>query len=145
MLLAPLALLLACAGDSTGPKSLTLSGNWRQSGDLRDVSNGDSHIHFGSFTLVQAGSDFSGSGEQTGTCSTSPGVHYAGPLSDPAPFAVSNGLLSGRTVSFQRDICTFQGSFLDGNNNRIIGTATGSYSLNGKQYTFAGQWQVDRQ
>lgn len=143
LLLAPLVVVLACGGDSTGPKSLTLSGNWRQSGDLRDVTNGDSHIHIGTFALAQAGTDFSGSGEQTGDCITG-ASHYQGPLSDPAPFAITNGHLVGRTVSFQRDICSFQGSFVDGRNDRMTGTATCSYTLNGKSYSFAGQWQADR-
>jgi hypothetical protein len=140
-----LALALACAGSNTGPdpNDLSLAGKWRQSGDLRDAATGDSHIHLGTFTLRASGDSFAGSGEQSGTCSAS-GHAYAGPLSDPTAFAVTNGLLQGRTVTFQRDICTYQGAFLDGRNDRITGTATCAFSWNGVQYRFEGQWQADK-
>jgi hypothetical protein len=136
--------LAACSGtENTGPERLSLNGTWRQSGDLRDTATGDSHIHLGTFALVQSGDSFSGTGEQSGFCSAASG-NYAGPLADPTPFAVS-GTLVGREVSFRRDICEYHGSFVEGRSNRITGTATCRYNRNGVDYVFAGQWQADKQ
>lgn len=144
LLLPALLAVVACSGsDNTGPERLTLNGNWRQSGDLRDAATGDSHIHLGSFSFVQSGESFAGTGKQSGFCTATSG-QYTGPLSDPTPFAVS-GTLVGREVSFQRDICEYQGSFVEGRSNRITGTATCRYNRNGVDYVFAGQWQADRQ
>jgi len=144
LVLPALLAVVACSGnDNNGPERLSMNGNWRQSGDLRDTATGDSHIHLGTFSLVQSGDSFSGTGEQSGFCSAA-SVKYTGPLADPTPFAVS-GTLVGRDVTFQRDICEYQGSFVAGQSNRITGTATCRYNRNGVDYVFAGQWQADKQ
>jgi hypothetical protein len=135
-------LVVGCGGN-TEPDALSMTGTWRQSGDLRDQTNGDSHIHLGTFTLTQSGAGFSGTGQQSGICSAH-AVQYTGPLADPTPFAVTNGLLSGRKVTFERDICRYQGTFEAGRNNRITGTATCTYVRNGVTYNFTGQWQADK-
>lgn len=142
----PMVLLLAAAcasGETTAPKPLTLTGTWQQSAHLVDAVNGDSHAHLGTFALVQSGENFDGSGEQRGLCST-PTTHYTGPLSDEAPFTIIGGTIVGRTVSFQRDICQYTGSFVAGRTDRITGTATCQYTSNGKNYQFSGGWQPDR-
>lgn len=135
---------VACAsGDTTSPKPLTLSGTWQQSAHLVDDINGDSHAHLGTFALVQSGESFDGTGEQSGLCSTAT-THYTGPLADETPFTITGGTVVGRSVSFQRDVCQFTGSFVPGRNDRMTGTATCSYSANGKTYHFTGGWQADR-
>lgn len=149
LVLPALVALAACSGsDNTGPDRLSLNGTWRQSGDLRDAATGDSHIHIGTFALVQSGDSFSGTGQQVGHCSTAASATYTGPLADPAPFPVS-GTLVGREVRFSRTeaaaSCDYQGSFVEGRSNRITGTATCQYTRNGVDYLFAGQWQADRQ
>ncbi len=144
---ASMALLVASAcatGDTTAPKPLTLSGTWQQSAHLVDDVNGDSHAHLGTFALVQSGESFDGTGEQSGLCSTA-NSHYTGPLADETPFTITGGTIVGRSVSFQRDICQFSGSFVPGRDDRMTGTATCSYSANGKSYNFSGGWQADRQ
>jgi hypothetical protein len=139
-----LAALFGCgAGDNTAPPALSLSGTWRQSGDLHDATTGDSHIHLGTFALQQSADQFSGTGSQSGVCNTG-ATEYTGPLADPSEFAVTTGKLTDRTVTFQRDICDYQGSFVEGKSNRITGTMTCAYSRNGVDYVFAGQWQADR-
>ncbi|MEO8636603.1 MAG: hypothetical protein ABI587_15105 [Gemmatimonadales bacterium] len=139
-----LAALAACgAGDTNAPPSLSLSGTWRQSGDLHDATTGDSHIHLGTFALQQAADQFSGTGTQSGICNSTTS-QYTGPLADPSEFAVTAGTLTDRLVTFKRDICTYQGSFVEGKSNRITGTMTCAYTLNGVDYSFAGQWQADR-
>jgi hypothetical protein len=143
LLLAALALAGCSGGDNTGPERLSLNGNWFQSGDLKDSVTGDSHIHVGTFSLVQSGDSFTGSGEQSGFCSTSAGT-YTGPLADPAPFAVVGGRLVGREVTFRRDICDYQGHFVAGHTDLIYGTATCHYTRNNVDYTFAGQWQAQK-
>lgn len=143
LLLAVLA-LGACGGaDNTGPDRLSLNGRWFQSGDLKDSVSGDSHIHVGSFTLVQSGDSFEGTGEQDGQCTAAAG-EYTGPLADPAPFAVTGGQLIGREVTFHRDICDYQGHFVAGRSDLIYGTATCHYVRNGVDYAFAGQWQAQK-
>jgi hypothetical protein len=146
-LLAPavlLAVLAGCgAGDTSAPPSLSLSGTWRQSGDLRDATTGDSHIHLGTFALRQSGDQFSGTGSQSGFCNTAT-TQYTGPLADPAEFAVTAGRLTDRLVSFKRDICGYQGSFVEGKSDRITGTMTCAYTRGGVDYAFSGQWQADR-
>ncbi len=144
--LAALTLLAATAcasGDGTSPKPLTLSGTWQQSAHLVDEVNGDSHAHLGTFALVQSGENFGGTGEQSGLCSTAT-THYTGPLADETPFTITGGTIVGRDVSFQRDICQFTGSFVAGRDDRMTGTATCSYTANGKTYQFSGGWQADR-
>ncbi len=137
-------LAAACAGgETTSPKPLTLSGTWQQSAHLVDEANQESHAHLGTFALVQSGESFDGTGEQSGLCSTAT-THYTGPLADETPFTITGGTIVGRTVSFQRDICQYTGTFVAGRDDRITGTATCSYSANGKTHQFSGGWQADR-
>lgn len=139
-----LLVLCGCTGEKVvAPAPLTMDGQWRQSGDLRDAVSGDSHIHIGSFTIAQSGSAFSGSGTQTGDCVTPGAAHYTGPLADPTPFSI-RGTLADRTVTFSRDICDFTGTFVAGRSDRITGTATCRYVENGVTRTFSGQWQADK-
>lgn len=141
-LLALIGVAACSGGDNTGPDRLSMNGNRFQSGDLKDSVSGDSHIHVGSFTLVQSGDSFGGTGEQSGFCSTTAAGTYTGPLADPAPFDVVGGQLVGREVSFYRDICDYQGHFVDGRSDEIFGTATCHYTRNNMAYTFTGQWQA---
>ena len=102
-----LGALSACSGSqTTAPQSLTLTGEWEQSLNVTDPINGDSHISAGRFVLQQAGASFQGTGQQSGYCNTAHGATYTGPLADPAPFAISNGVVTGDAVSFERDICS---------------------------------------
>jgi hypothetical protein len=133
----------ACRTDTTAPASTSLTGAWRQSGDLRDQVHGQSHIHLGTFTFSQAGTDFSGSGQQSGICHNAAG-DFTGPLADPAPYQISSGHVAATTVSFDAGICHYQGSFENGNRNRMTGTASCNYTDKGVSYTWAGQWQADR-
>lgn len=142
LLLPALLAVLGCSAD-TGPEGLSMTGNWRQSGDVRDAGTGDTLIYLGEYRLVQSGDAFSGSGEQGPVCSASLTSHES-PLANPAAFAVSEGRLVGRTLSFKRDICDYQGSFEGSSNKRITGTATCRYSANGIDYLFSGQWQADK-
>jgi hypothetical protein len=137
--------LLGCRGATDNSPNYSLTGNWRQSADMRDDASGDSHIHLGSYRLAETGQSFSGSGSQTGTCSSTAHGSYTGPLSDGAPFQVTNGLVNAMQVTFKTNICSYQGSFENGNPNRITGTGTCSYTLNNISYTFTGTWQADRQ
>lgn len=145
VLLGMLAVAACSGGDNTGPERLSLNGTWSQSGDLKDSVTGDSHIHVGTFALSQSGDNFSGTGEQSGFCSTSASTSYTGPLADPTPFAVAGGVLVDRDVTFHRDICDYQGHFVSGRTDRLNGTATCHYNRNGVDYTFTGQWQATKQ
>lgn len=145
-----LLLVAACSGsDNTGPDRISMTGSWRQSADLRDAASGDRHINLGVFSLVQSGDDFSGDGSQgiDAFCTTASATRYSGPLADPAPFPVA-GTLSGREVSFTRTdavvSCSYQGSFVEGRVDRMTGTATCSYTQDGVNHSFAGQWQADK-
>ncbi len=146
-LLLPSMLVLAAAcgsGTDTQSQPLTLEGTWTQSAHLVDSVHGDDHAHFGSYAFAQAaGGGYTGTGQQDGLCSGA-GTHYTGPLADTTTFQITNATLSGRTVSFQRDICSFSGSFVAGRNDRITGTATCAYTRNGVDYSFSGGWQADR-
>jgi hypothetical protein len=139
-----LALAACSSSDATAPKGLTLTGDWTQSSDLREPVTGDTLILLGRFQLVQSGDAFSGTGSQQPVCTASATSHD-GPLADPSVFGVSSGALTGRAVIFQRDICTYQGSFVDGRSDRITGTASCSYARNGTTYNYSGQWQATRQ
>jgi hypothetical protein len=98
----------------------------------------------GRFTWSQAGDTFAGDGQQEGFCSTASGSQYQGPLVDNVPFGVREGLLTGLTVRFQAGVCEYEGSFEDGNPDRLTGTAVCRYALEGTDYTFRGAWQADR-
>lgn len=127
-----------------------MTGTWTQSADLRDLANNQRHINYGVFSLLQSGDDFSGDGSQgiDAFCTAANATKYTGPLADPAAFPVT-GTLTGREVSFTRTdatvSCTYQGSFVEGRNDRMTGTATCSYVQNGVNYSFAGQWQATKQ
>ncbi len=146
--LTALVLVVACAGDQgAGPDSLSLNGNWRQSGDLRSAATGDTLIPIGTFDLVQSGDAFSGTGQQAPGCTASinaTGSSHDSPIADVAPFAITGGTLVGRSVTFTRDICSYSGTFVEGRNDRITGTATCSYSKDGTDYLFTGQWQATK-
>ncbi len=140
-----LGALSACSsGQSTAPQPLTLTGEWEQSLNVTDPVNGDSHISAGRFVLQQNGASFQGTGQQSGFCNTAHGATYTGPLADPTPFAISNGVVTADAVSFDRDICTYTGAYSAGNSNRIKGTVTCHYIRNGIAYNFSGPWGADR-
>lgn len=150
-LLPALLALAACSGsDNTGPDRISMTGTWRQSADLRDTASGDRHINLGAFSLVQSGDAFSGDGSQgiDAYCTAANAVKYTGPLADPVSFPVQ-GNLTGRDISFTRTdalvSCSYTGSFVDGSNSRVTGTATCAYTKNGVDYSFSGQWQADKQ
>ena len=150
LVLTALLVLAACSGsDQTGPQPLSLNGTWRQSGDLRDAATGDRHINLGNFQLAQSGDDFGGTGSQgiDAFCTTAASTKYTGPLADPVIFQIA-GSLSGRTVSFTRAdavaSCEYNGSFVDGSNKRMTGTATCSYVKDNVNHVFTGQWQADK-
>lgn len=151
LVLPALLAVAACSGsDQTGPQTLSLNGTWRQSADLRDPANGDRHINLGSFTLSQSSAEeFGGSGTQgiNAYCTTANSTVYTGPLADPTPYPVV-GQLTGRTMTFTRAdqtaSCEYTGSFAEGKNNRITGTATCSYTKDNVLHTFSGQWQADK-
>ena len=134
-----------CAGsEPSTDQDFTMTGTWRHSGDLREVATGDSHIHEGRFTLREVSSHFSGTGRQWGSCQTSKGTSYEGPLADSLPYPVIEGVSNERTISFKTSICEYEGSFEPGNPNRITGSGRCNYQVNGQTYTFAGLWQADR-
>lgn len=144
LFLGMLAIGAGPGGDNTGPERLSPNGIWSQSGDLRDSETGDSHIHVETFSLVQAGDSFGGTGEQSGFCSAAAGA-YTGPLADPAPFAAVGGQLLDRELSLHRDICDYRGHFVAGRSDLIYGTATCRYTRNNVDCTFTGQWQATKQ
>jgi hypothetical protein len=41
-------------------------------------------------------------------------------------------------------VCDYQGTFENGNPNRMTGSAVCRYELDGISYTFQGLWQADR-
>jgi hypothetical protein len=146
MLVAAVLLSAACQRhqEALGPADFNLTGTWRQSGDLRDVTTGESHIHLGRFTWAQVGDRFEGDGQQDGLCTTATGHEYRGPLADTQPFSVTEGLVSGLGLQFHAGVCEYQGVFEDGNPNRITGSAICRYERDGVGYTFQGLWQADR-
>lgn len=145
LLLLGSCLLAACSQKSgTDPQDFTLSGNWWQSGHLTDAVNGVSHVHEGYFYLNQAGAEFAGSGQNFGLCHNASG-DYEGPLADSTAYTVSEGAVDGQQISFKTNLCTYSGSFENGNPNRITGTATCGYVENGVTYAFSGGWQANRE
>lgn len=138
--------LTACGAPDTtvGPADFNLTGQWRHSGDLRDITTGDSHIHEGRFRLTQVGMVFAGDGEQWGSCGSAHGGTYQGPLADPTPYPVSEGAVDGMSIRFKTSMCEYMGTFQNGDPNRITGSGVCTYLLNGTSYTFRGLWQADR-
>ena len=142
-----LAMFVAACGSGSqepGPADYSMAGHWRHSADFRDSTTGDSHIDEGQFDLQSTGTGFSGSGWQQGICATAHGSTYQGPLADPTPYPVSDGAVSGMTVSFKTNLCEYTGTFENGNPNRITGSGRCTYASNGVTYHFAGLWQADR-
>lgn len=138
----------ACSStDGSGPDSLSMTGSWRQSGDLRSVATGDTLIPIGTFDLVQSGDDFDGEGQQAPGCTASVnqnGSSHDSPIVNTAPFMITGGVLAGRTVAFESELCQYTGTFVEGRNDRITGTATCSYRRNDIDYVFTGQWQATK-
>lgn len=142
------ALAAACAGNDqpAGPTAL-LSGTWVQSGNLTDPINHQSHIHLGTFAIVQVDDTFSGTGKQTGLCNGQHGATYTGPLADGVPYAITNGVLSGggTTVEFTTPVCQYTGTFAPGRTDRIAGLMSCTYLRNDTTFQFSGPWLADRQ
>ena len=138
--------LFGCKASTDNTPNYSLTGTWRQSGSFTDAATGDTHIPLGQYRLSQVGENFSGTGHQEGVCNSPAHGNYTGPLSDGQPFNVTNGLVSAmHQVSFKTNLCTLQGSFENGNPNRMTGTGTCDYVLNNVSYHFTGTWQADRQ
>ena len=124
----PLAViaLFAAACSSTNspdPADFSLTGSWSQSAGLSDAVNGDWHAHIGLFALAQTGTTFSGQGQNFGLCHAA-GGSYTGPLADSTAYTVTNGKIQGKALQFKTNICSYSGSFLNGNPNRLTGTAS---------------------
>jgi len=145
LLLAAAGLIIACSQKGgTDPQDFTLSGDWWQSGHLTDAVNGVSHVHEGYFNLNQSGTQFAGSGQNFGLCHNASG-NYEGPLADSTAYQVSAGSVTGQQLTFKTNLCTYTGSFENGNPNRITGTATCAYVDNGVSFAFTGGWLANRE
>jgi len=137
------ALVKVGCRDAVNPAP-TMTGQWRQSGQLADVATGDTHIHVGTFALVQqADGSFNGTGVQGGLCSHA-GSSYQGPLTDGQPFAVFDGRVRGDSVELSTPLCHLTGHFTDASQSRMVGAASCAFTWNGNDYRFLGQWQADR-
>jgi hypothetical protein len=143
--LGAVALALPGCRGATAPDPNFLSNTWFQSAQFTDAAQGDTHIQIGTFSWVQNGNSFSGTGKSDeATCHhTATNTNYTGPLTDTASFAVTNGLLAGDAISFDTPLCHYQGTFAPGSRTRMTGTATCSFTSNGTSYDFTGGWQVD--
>jgi hypothetical protein len=138
-------MVMGC-GDPGPAETPTIEGQWRQSGDLRDVLTGDSHIHIGTFNLRLSPEGFGGVGQQESDwCATAAtGEAYIGPLANPQPFAITEGRVEGDSVWFRSPTCEFAGQFTDDRHWRMTGTAACTVVQAGKTFEFTGQWQADR-
>jgi hypothetical protein len=97
---------------------------------LEDAVNQQTHIHTGYFSFEQKGSGFSGTGQQSGLCTSTAHGDYTGPLANDAPFAIREGIQSGDHVSFKTDLCTYEGT-LSADADHIDGTTAAAIAMAG--------------
>ncbi len=137
------AMIGACSQESTSPPTLSIVGVWNQGARLRDSVNNQTHIQTGYFSFTQRGEGFTGRGEQSGLCTREDG-DYVGPLATGIPYDISDGLQDGDRVSFQTDLCTYEGT-LSREDERIEGTARCAYTEGGVDFVWTGGWVANRE
>lgn len=125
---------LACGKDSTGPGSggsgtpADIHGIWDWTEIITDAAQSVQCNDTGSFAFTQTTTSFTGDGDQIGTC-TGPG----GSADNTQSYAVTNGHVSGTTLSFSEPGCSYSGTVQGNPPSQITGqlacgTATGTWS-----------------
>jgi len=135
----------ACASHdtTTSPSQFSMAGIWNQGARLQDTTLLQTHIHTGYFFFDQEGNSFAGTGQQTGLCQ-GPLGDYVGPLATGLAFDITNGFQRGRNVSFQTDVCTYQG-VMTADGSHIDGTARCEYTDQGVRFVWTGDWLANRE
>ena len=140
LILAVSGTVLACAdGGATGSNpAADISGNWTWDETLSDQPNQIDCADQGTFTITQTGSTFTGSIDQTGSCTTP-----AGPVDLTGTRPMNGGQVSGANVSFQEaaaNPCLYQGTLL----GDPPLSASGTVSCVGQGLNLTGTWSMTR-
>ena len=145
--------LLAAAACQNPPEpyETSLDGQWNFSHSLRDTPTQYSHDGEGRLTIQHRGTAFTGSGLRDGRCITG-GTPTDTPLSGARAFQLASGrvVASGETlraarVSFSDGICEYSGTVsIEDWRDRMAGTMSCSYALDGVTHTYAGDWSATR-
>ena len=140
VVLAAVALLTSCVGDSTGPKVADLSGGWKWSANVSNATVATSCVISGGFDVSQNGSNFTAEAPTFGeSCTSAEGqgnAIYSGFLS-------GSGQISGATATFSFAGCSFSGTVTGTPVSQVSGTASCS-NVEGPNYLFDGTFVMSR-
>lgn len=129
---AVLAALAACGADATGPKASDISGSWQLTATINNASLGISCQAGGDVFFTQTGQTFTG--QVTGStevCSSG-----AGSVSGNADGPFSGDQITGNTVTYTDDVCTYSGTISGTPAKRLAGVVRCSFSFEGQTYPF---------
>ena len=132
------AILVACSDGPTEPE-IDLSGTWQFSGSFSNAELAVSCNGSGTVTIAQSGNNLSGTAIQEGTCNGPGGV-----VDNSGAGSLTGGQLTGSTVTFQWDECSYTGVVSGSPANRMTGSTSCTIALLGQNYLFTGQWQAGR-
>ena len=136
------AVLAACGGgDSSGPSGdINVAGTWNYQANISNSGVALSCIATGTLTITQQGSQFSGQAtNSTGLC-TGPGG--SAPFDANGP--ITGGTVSGNSITYTDGICTYTGNASGNPINKVAGTVTCNFPIQGQNIPMTGTWQISR-
>jgi hypothetical protein len=137
-----IVLLARCggdSGDSLGPTSYDVTGDWLYTESVGDAAFGLFCADSGGIQITQNGPRFTAVGLQEGQCSGPGGTV---PFAD--SFAITQGTLSGSRISFSIDPCPYTGTVYGAAPDSAAGTVTCTLSSQGTTLHLTGTWRVRR-
>jgi len=137
---AGLVLVASCGGDSTGPNSTDLNGNWTIAATYNNAQLQTTCTLNGSLSIAQSGTTFTGQVSGSVLTCASPG----GNASSNGDGPVTGGQINGNTVSYNDGQCTYTGTITGSPANRVEGSTACSVAIGGTAYPFTGTFVVSR-
>lgn len=134
------AFLLGCVRDPTGPAPAHIAGDWTYHEVMTDQLQQMVCADTGTYSLVQAGSRFSGSYVQVGHC-----VSGATHLANNGHGEVSEGTISANSIQFKVDsICGYAGLVAASHTSVTSGRGFCAFDFQGTHFDFDIVWDAQR-
>ena len=143
-----LSLLILCAiacGDDglSGPAVLQIAGQWSFSESYIDTPSATTCNNTATVTFAQSGANFSGSSQQSGTCTDATGAFS----NNSGTFQLRNGQVDGEHVSWNDDgapVCLYSGTIVGTPPNAMSGSVSCVGISDGVSFNIEGTWQMSR-
>ena len=135
---------IACGDDGpSAPAVLQIAGQWSFNESFIDSPSATTCNNTATVTFAQSGVNFSGSSQQSGTCTDATGAFS----NNSGTFQLRNGLVDGDRVSWNDDsspVCLYDGTIAGTPPNAMSGSVSCVGVSDGISFNIQGTWQMSR-